>query len=300
MITAILTMAVVWCLFYSRIPPAALAPLCLGLGVALSWLGRHKHTQFLTIDVLAQTSRLNKVNPSLKFWTVLVLMALCVSARSPVVGIFLTAIMLMLTVFAGGLAMHDYVHLLALPVSFLLLSGLALLFEVTAHRTGVLNINVFGFWLCVGAGAQTRAALVMARALGAVSCLYLLSLTTPMAELIGVLRRARCPDVLIELMYLIYRYIFILLSMHHTMRDAAKSRLGYADYRRGLRTTGNLYWGLLSRSYRQANKNFDAMESRCYDTGIRFLENRERVTGVQAAVAAGTTIFTLSLSLLLR
>lgn len=299
MITAILTMAVVWCLFYGRIPSAALIPLCLGLGVALSRLGRHGHTQFLTIDVLAQTSRLNKVNPSLKFWTILALMVLCVSARSPVVGIFLTAAMLILTVLIGGLALHNYVHLLLLPVSFLMISGLALLFEVTPQRTGVLGIHVFGFWLCVSAGAQANTALVMARAMGAVSCLYLLSLTTPVSELIGVLRRARCPDVLIELMYLIYRYIFILLSMYHTMKDAAASRLGFVDFRASVRTTGNLYSNLLSRSYRLANKNFDAMESRCYSTGIRFLENREKVTGIQAAAAIGITVFTLSLSILL-
>ena len=299
MITAILTMAVVWCLFYGRISLAALTPLCVGLGAALSWLGRHKHTQFLTIDVLAQTSRLSRVNPSLKFWTVLALMALCVSARSPAVGIFLTAAMLISTVYIGGLELHAYVHLLALPVSFLMISGLALLFEVTAQPTGIFSIHAFGFWFCVSTGAQIRTMLVMARALGAVSCLYFLSLTTPMSELIGVLRRARCPDVVIELMYLIYRYIFILLTMYHTMRDSAKSRLGYIDYRTSIRTTGNLYSNLLARSYRQANRNFDAMESRCYDTGIRFLENRERITGIQAAVAIAVTILTLCLSLLL-
>lgn len=300
MITTILTMTVVWCLFYGRIPPPALALLCVGIGTALALLGRHRHTQFLTIDVLAQTSRLNKVNPTLKFWTALALMVICVSARSPVVGVFLTVAMLMLAVCIGGLDLHDYVHLLVLPVSFLMISGLALLFEVTPQRTGVLGFPVFGVWLCVGAGAQSHAALVMARALGAVSCLYFLSLTTPMAELIGVLRRMRCPDVLIELMYLIYRYIFILLSMYHTMRDAAASRLGFADSRASVRTTGNLYSNLLSRSYRQASKNFDAMESRCYNTGIRFLENREQVTGAQAAAAIGVSILTLSLSLLLR
>ena len=300
MITAILATAVVWCLFYGRVPPAVLALPCAGLGIALALLGRHRHTRFLAIDVLAQVSRLNKVNSALKFWTVLALMALCVSARSPVVGIFLTGIMLMLTVYAGGLKLHDYVHLLALPVSFLAVSGLALLFEVGAQPAGVFGVRVFGFWFCVGAGAQTRTMLVMARALGAVSCLYFLSLTTPVPELIGVLRRARCPDVVIELMYLIYRCIFLLLSMYHTMRDAAGSRLGYIDYRAGVRTTGKLYSNLLARSYRQANRNFDAMESRCYGTGIRFLENREKITGAQAAAALGIAIFTLSLTLLFR
>lgn len=298
MVTAILTMIVVFCLFYGKISSAALVPICVGLGAALAFLCRHKHTQFLTIDVLAQTSRLNRLSSGLKFWTALVLMALCVSAQSPIVGIFLTVAMAVLIVYIGGIKLRDYIHILALPVFFLMISGLALLIEVTRQRTGVLSVPAFGYWLCISAGAQTRAVLVMSRALGAVSCLYLISLTTPMSELIGVLRRAHCPNVLIELMYLIYRYIFILLSMYHTMRDSAKSRLGYADYRVSIRTTGNIYSNLLERSYRQANRNFDAMESRCYDTEIRFLESREKVTAAQAAAAIGLMVLTLGLSLL--
>jgi len=293
MITAILAMAVVWCLFYGQMAISVLAPLCLVMGVVLTFLGRHKHTQFLTIDVQAQSSRLNKVNPVMKFITVLILMVLCISAKTPVVGMFLTVVMLLLVVFGGGMKLHDYVHLLALPISFLLLSGLALLLEITSQPTGVFHVPVLGMWLCITRSAQIQTALVIARALGAVSCLYLLSLTTPMAEIIGVLRRLHCPDLIIELMYLIYRYIFILLSMYHTMRDAAKSRLGYINYRTSVRTTGNLYSNLLSRSYRLAGRNFDAMESRCYGTKIRFLEKNKPITGAHALAAVGIMVLTV-------
>jgi cobalt/nickel transport system permease protein len=88
--------------------------------------------------------------------------------------------------------------------------------------------------------------------------------------------------------------------MYHNMRDAAKSRSGYADYRTSLRATGNICANLLGLSYRRAYKNFDAMESRCFDTGIRFLENSGKITGLQAAAAVGLTLFAASLSLLLR
>ncbi|GHU60334.1 hypothetical protein FACS1894171_1400 [Clostridia bacterium] len=300
MITAILTMVIAWCLFYGRIPLEALVPLCLGLGIVLFVLGRHKHTQFFTIDVLAQASRLNRINPDLKFWTVLALIGVCVASPSPIVGVTLTVVMAVLTVWVGNLKPHDYVCLLALPVSFLMLSGLALLFEINTQSYGVISIPVFGFWLNVSPESQIRATLVMSRSLGAVSCLYLLSLTTPMSELIGVLRRIRCPDVLVELMYLIYRYIFMLLSMYYTMRGAAESRLGHANYRTSVRTTGQLYSNLLARSYQQAHKNFDAMESRCFDKEIRFLETKKRIYTAHAVAAAGLAALALSLALTLR
>ncbi|MCL2336336.1 MAG: cobalt ECF transporter T component CbiQ [Firmicutes bacterium] len=300
MSTGILTASVVWCLFYGRVPPAPLVLLCVVLGIGLALLGRHKHGRVFMIDVYAQVSRLNQVNAVLKFWTVLVLLGLCISARGPAAGGFLIVAMPVLVVGAGGLALRDYIQILALPVSFLLLSGLALLFDASLQPCGVFAVHIFGFWLCVSPESQVRTTLVIARALGAVSCLYLLSLTTPMAELIGVLRRVRCPAVLIDLMYLIYRYIFILVHMHYTMRDAAKTRLGYVDYRASVRTTGSLYTNLLARSYRQANINFDAMESRCYDTQILFLENEAKANVVQYATAIGITMITLTLSFLVH
>ena len=124
MITAVLTAAVVWCLFYGKISLIVLAPFCAGLGTALAILGKHKHPNFLAIDILAQASRLKKVNATLKFFIVIILMMICISARSPVVGIYLAVIMAALVIYVGGLELRDYINILALPVSFLMMSGL--------------------------------------------------------------------------------------------------------------------------------------------------------------------------------
>ncbi len=287
MITAALVGLVVWCALLGRVPSAALIALCAAAAALFLWAGRHRHGPRLSIDVYAQASRLNDVSPALKFWTALILMALCIAAKSPLSGLIMAAIMLFMTVFAGGLKLHDYVQMLALPVSFLMVSALALLFEATPYQTGIVSFPAFGAWLCVSAASQARAALIISRALGALSCLYLLSLTTPLSALIGVLRRARMPGALISLMYLIYRYIFILMSTYHTMKDAAASRLGFNGCRTSVRTTAMLYGGLLSHSYRQAGTNYDAMESRCYDTDIRFLERTKKIELPHAAAAIG-------------
>jgi cobalt/nickel transport system permease protein len=242
-------------------------------------------------------SRLKTINPVLKFWTLIVLIIICVASKSSLTGVFLTAAMFVLVVFAGGLSLHHYMHIMALPVSFLLLGGLALLFNMSSEPAGVLNLQVFGFWLSVSAKSQTQTTLIVSRALGSISCLCLLSVTTPMPDIIGVLRLARCPALIIDLMYLIYRYIFILLSLHHDMHNAARSRLGFKDYRTSLHATGNIYANLLARSYHFADKNFDAMESRCYDTGIRFLERRNNLTAAQVFVAVVLLLTSLYFSL---
>ena len=53
-------------------------------------------------------------------------------------------------------------------------------------------------------GAE-QAVLTACRAMGGVGCLYFLSLTTPMHEIMEALRRLRVPQAVIELMVLVYR-----------------------------------------------------------------------------------------------
>lgn len=299
-ITAILAATVIWCLFYSVLPLILLILLCLFTGGLIAAMSRHRHEGFLVIDTLAQSSRLNKVNPALKLLTVLILMLLCIASDSPVIGLYLSLTMLILILYAGGLKLHEYLSLLSVPVSFLLLSGLALLIEYNIQPAGVINLPVFHGYFIVSRTAQVRAALILSKALGAISCLYFLSLSTPLSDIINVLRRFHMPDIMIELMYLIYRYIFILLEMYHSMRNAAKSRLGYTDFPAALHTTGKIYSNLLARSYQKANKNFDAMESRCYTGILRFLEDRKSISPLQMTVAVSLIIITLGLTLALH
>jgi len=299
-ITAILTMLVIWCLFYGAVPGVALVCLCLVMGGFLAVVGRHKHEGFLVIDIIAQRSQLNKINSPLKFWTVLILLFLCIASRSVVVGLVLMAVMLFLTVAVGGLELHDYLSLLSLPVSFVLISALALLVDYGSSPFGVINLPVSQGYLVVSQAAQLRTALVLSKALGALSCLYLLSLSTPMPEIISVLRKAHVPDIVIELMYLIYRYTFVLFEMYRSMKDAAKSRLGFVNFSTSVKTTGKIYTNLLARSYQKSMNNFDAMESRCYIGEIRFLENKKELSRLHAIVAASLVVIISGLTITLH
>ena len=296
-ITAVLAMIVLWCLFYGYIPGSVLISLCIVAGGILSVFGRHRHDDLLMIDILARKSRLYHVNALLKFGTIIILMILCISSDSVVVGMFLAFLMLLMTVIAGGIKLRTYLSLMVLPVSFLLLSGLGLLFEFGSWPAGVLYIPFFHGYLYVSRFAQVRTALIMSKAFGTLSCLYLFSLSTPMSEIIGVLRKVRVPGLMIELMYLIYRYTFLVYEMYHSMKSAASSRLGDVDFPTRVKTTGSIFSNLLARSYRKASEMLDVMESRCFDGEIRFWEKEKNVTGIQILTAAGMIVLTLLLML---
>ena len=89
------------------------------------------------------------------------------------------------------------------------------------------------------------------------------------------LSQLKVPEVMISLMYLMYRYIFVLLETYQGMKVAAESRMGYAHYWKSIRTTGLVYRNLLVKSYEHAMHNFDAMESRCFDGQVKFLSKEK-------------------------
>ena len=268
LLTAILAAFVVWSLAVGVLP--GIWPVALGIAVGVLLLGRHSHGDVLTIDVLCRKSRFYGMNGGLKVLGTLYLLVLSVLSHSPWPPFALFFVMAVLTI-AGDISLRDYLSLLALPVVFLLLGALALLWDFTHTAMGVVSVSAFGGYFVLTAENQATSCLVLSRAMGAVSCLYFLSLSTPMPELLGVLDRAHVPGILIDLSVLIYRYIFLMLETYRDMKAAAESRLGFVGLKSSLKTTGKIYGSLLGRSFRRANTCFDAMESRGYSGGIRFL-----------------------------
>ncbi|MCL2632807.1 MAG: hypothetical protein FWD45_06990, partial [Coriobacteriia bacterium] len=184
LITAALSFLFLFCLVYGRLPLPALIVISTGIAIALLINSRHEHNEFISIDVVAQLSRLKRVNALLKIATLLLLMIICVASQTVWTGVFLCTVMLFLTVLIGGIKLHEYLQILALPVSFLLISGLVLLFEARPEPEGVISIAFFSQWLCISQAAQLFAGLVVARALGAISCLLTMGMSTTMPEII--------------------------------------------------------------------------------------------------------------------
>ena len=298
MIVAVLAGFVIFSLCAGTLPTAAAAALCVLVGGVLLLFGRHSHGGVLVIDVYARRSRYFEWSPALKTAGCVLLLILCVASASPWVPLTLALVLALLTVCGGGIHLHDYLALLSLPAAFLLLSALALLWDYAPVMDGVLAVHFWNGWLVVTAAAQARARLVIARALGAVSCLYFLSLSTTMPEILSALRQAHVPSVMTELAVLIYRYLFVLLSVCQSMKDAAASRMGYSGLARSIRTTGAVYGNLLAASFRRAGACFDAMESRCYNGELRFLEREKPVT-LPAALLFGGLIAGVAVCLMI-
>ncbi|ADU47342.1 cobalt ECF transporter T component CbiQ [Intrasporangium calvum] len=102
--------------------------------------------------------------------------------------------------------------------------------------------------------------------------------TTPMADLLGALRRLRVPDACIDVAGLVYRLVLVLLATVVQMGEAQAARLGYRDRRTTLRSSAALGAGLLVRSWDRARRLEEGLAGRGYTGSLPSLDPPRRTS----------------------
>lgn len=245
------------------------------------------------LDDYAQTNALRNVSPRLKLVLGLGSILLCVFSPSPVAPIVAGLTMSAITVFLAKIPVRFFCKLLIVPLTFVLLSSLAILF-VSALGDPIIVFRAFGLDLGIGHESANTALLVLSRTFGSTSSLFFIALTTPMIEIFSILKSLGLPDVLLELSMMIYRYIFVLTDQAMMINSAQTMRLGHASLRSSLYSFSMLSGVLFLRAWEHGERLMVAMDSRCYDGRLDVFEGRTpimlqgalTVIGYLGAVAA--------------
>ncbi|MEW6020043.1 MAG: cobalt ECF transporter T component CbiQ [Pseudomonadota bacterium] len=92
--------------------------------------------------------------------------------------------------------------------------------------------------------------------------IVVLGVSTPVNRLCLALRWFRVPATFVEVLQLTYRYLFDIHAEFARMRDAQRSRLGWATASRGLASSRMLGGSLFLRVYDRGVRSADAMRCR--------------------------------------
>lgn len=225
----------------------------------------------IVIDKLCYYSKLRYVNAGEKFVYSILTLLFCVISRSITVALIVLVVNGILTVWKGGIPLSRYRKLMMIPLVFLFLSTIAIILNFSQVPLNAFALPIGKYYITSSWDSLEFGIQLILTALASVSCLYFLSLNTPMTDILLVLSRIHCPDLLIELMMLIYRFIFVLLEISSAISTAQDSRLGNKDYKTAVKSFGSLASVLFLRAMKKSNALYDAMESRCYDGKIRVL-----------------------------
>lgn len=227
----------------------------------------------LNIDKYAYASRLKKKDPMQKLFFAVLTLGVCLWANSIPISILILLIMGTVIVGMGHISFKVFVRLMLIPIGFLTLGTATIAFNIGLNSEDfIFSFFVFEKYIGLSRNGAAQAIVIFFKALGAVACLYYLSLNTPMVDLLSAFKKLRCPSLIIELMSLIYRFIFVLMETAETMFTAQKSRLGYDRVSSGYRSMGMLVSSLFIRSYKKADILYTALEARGYEGELHVLE----------------------------
>jgi cobalt/nickel transport system permease protein len=251
-------------------------------------------------DTYAYQSRLKSRDPLQKLFFAALILAVCLWANHGLVSVAVIVIMGGVTVIHGGTPLRFFIKLLLVPFSFLLIGVATIAIQWVSNPEGLwMALPVAGAWIGATPAGLNEALRLFLKALGAVSCLYFLSLSTPISDLLAALRRLRLPKLLVEMMGLIYRFIFVLLETAETIYHAQNCRLGYANLATGYRSLGTLISMLFIRSYRRSDELYTALEARGYEGELNVLEDtyQNHWSGYALALAAALMLVMAALIL---
>ncbi len=215
------------------------------------------------IDIYGYTPNIRTVEPAHKVVLALSVVLLCLLLDKPAVGLVAALGMwglasgwaaVPIRVF-GGMLMAESVFLLMAVAGVAVNLGMA-------PGPGGWGFVMGPWWVGTSHASLDLAWRLAARSLGSAAAMNFLAFTTPLADLLEVMRRLRLPALLIELMALVYRFLFVLLGSLARMRTAQECRLGYSSFRRGMASAGLLAGGLLLDSARRTQRLQMALDSR--------------------------------------
>lgn len=225
------------------------------------------------IDQYAFANRLRAVDPLQKAALAGMTILLCLVLDRPLVGWLALGWMVIVTVWYARVPLRVAGAVVGAESVFLALSviGIAVSVGNEPPAAALLAIPFGPLWLsATGASLQT-ALHVLSRALGSAAALNFLILTTPLIDLIELLRRLRAPALLIELMALSYRALFVLLDTLDQMVTAQTARLGYASWRATLRSSALLGSRLFIVAYQRSQALEVALTARGFVGELRVL-----------------------------
>ncbi|MVX66065.1 cobalt ECF transporter T component CbiQ [Clostridium chromiireducens] len=261
---------------------------------------RHKHGEGYSIDFYAYASKIRHLNASFKVYLSVLTLIFCIVLDNPYVSVGVIISMAYITVVKGEIPLYEYLSILSIPITFILLSTFTIAIDFSKQAVGEYNLYIGFCYVFTSAVQIKKMTFLILKVFAAISALQMMTLSTPSSEIIYVLRKAYVPKIIIELMSLIYRYIFILMDVSTKMNNSAKSRQGYCDFKTSCYTFGSIASNMLIISLKKANAYYDAMEARCYDGELVFLEEDKNIEVKHIVLASVFIIFLILLWSLTR
>ena len=239
------------------------------------------------LEDIAQKNGLREVNAYLKLAAGLGAILLCLLSSSYLSPLFIAIVLTCAIIFLARVDAKTYAELFIVPFWFAIMSVAGIIL-ITGGQDIFWQWNILpSFSLSITRESINQGMFVFSRVIGGMSAMIFIALTTPMTDIFIVFRQCRIPEVVIDLMMIIYRTIFILIDQVIQIYQAQVMRLGYSTYRECLHSFATLCGAAFIASWDAGEDLIRAMDARCYDGKFALLgESRpvERIPCLAVAI----------------
>ncbi len=216
------------------------------------------------LEEVAQHNALVQVNPYTKLLMGLGSIILVLFSPNYFIPLAIAGILSLVLLTLARIHPHFYLRVLAIPLGFAVMSVMVIV--LTAGGNEPLWNFPLTSWVVISITPESLHKGIMAfcRIIGGMCALFFISLTTPMTDLFGVMKRLRIPDLFIDIAMLIYRFIFIFMDRSTEIYQAQIMRGSYTKPKESIRSLGMLIGSLFITSWDDGEHLVRAMDARCY------------------------------------
>lgn len=220
----------------------------------------------LEIDNCAYLNNIKDVNPLIKLGITFTGVIASMLTQNANIHILIMLFMTALILFIARVDMKLYIKCLKIPIIFLIIGiGLNLINISFENKDYIFNVNILGLYIGTTEFAVKSSVNILLRAMSCIISIYFLILTTPFNQLIIVLKKLHIPHTLIELMILIYRFIFIFIEEAEEIYKSQQLKFGYTNLRTSYNSMSLLIKTLFFRMMRRYEDMSISLDIKLYD-----------------------------------
>ncbi|MBP1154292.1 cobalt/nickel transport system permease protein [Paenibacillus sp. PvR052] len=226
------------------------------------------------IDTLSYTNKLRSVSPMWKSGFAASLLVLSYLAH-PVIQLLIMGWMFLWATQYAQVPVKVYSLLIGASCLFYAASLPALVIEfsatdsVTALTNGI-TLFTFAQWTAyVTEAGMYQAFGLLIRIIACLSCITFLMLTTSMSDLFQVMKKLRVPSLVLELMLIMYRFLFVLSDTAQQMYTAQRARGGQTGFDRRLKDTAILIVRLFGKTMQRSKSLSHGLIARGFTQDIQ-------------------------------
>lgn len=220
----------------------------------------------LEIDNCAYLNNIKDVNPLIKLGITSIGVIASMLTQNAKIHILIMLFMTSIIIFIARVDVKLYIKCLKIPMFFLVLGiGLNLINISFENKDYIFNINILGLYIGTTEFAVKSSVNILLRAMSCIISIYFLILTTPFNQLIIVLKKLHIPHTLIELMILIYRFIFIFIEESEEIYKSQQLKFGYTNLKTSYNSMSLLIKTLFFRMMRRYEDMSTSLDIKLYD-----------------------------------